>query len=897
MERLRGALAAARNHAASAIVVTGDPGIGKTALLQAFLSDETVTAAPALRISGYSSEADLPYAAIDRLLLGLADEVDALPHRLRHALWIATGRATGPPPSRFQIGLALLSLFGALQSPTVVLIDDAQLLDDASLAVLTFAARRLRAETVLLLFATRPEERSLEMLSGIERIHLAGLAALPAVALLNAHRTAPLDPHVAIKVVEQLGGHPLAIIDLAEHADADRIALRALSIEPLPPGALLQGLYRGEVLAMPEPSQMLALLAVTDTTGEVPVVFDAARAQGIHPGAAQPLESAGLVTFAERVRFRHHLVRAAVYNGAGGPARALAHEALRDASEKRGFAAAATMHAATVAVSPDPATAFRLGALADQAGARGALLSRAALLVRAAELAPPGRDRHEFRLAAAESAVGAGAAVLAREQLDAVDPDVLDDLGRGRYLTSRALLAMFVGDSNGVPLAVRQLTDAAVAFGESDVDQRNTALIRAFSFALATEAATREISVAELGDRIGDASGSSEGFSATVLSAIHAHLRLPFAEAVPPITEAVAAAHRVDDESLFGIGLCVVPLALAVWDWQSAVRLSARLIDTATTHGALQTLDNIHWTLSTLHVQITDLTSAGLALENVRELRRAIGYPAEHVVNAAYLALTGVPLEFADAAAASILATGFAGAWTSAQSGIAVRLIADGEYGAACGRLRPLIRGPFPHTSRLALADFVEAAARSGHDAEARAAAEELGTVAAACDSDWLAGLAARSRALISASDDAEVHHLAAIEALERSRTPGDLARAHLLYGEWLRRQRRRRDARHHLAEATRLFDSLSAAPFADRARREFAATGESVPPAAAATDLTPQESLVAGLAREGRSNHEIAAALFISPSTVDYHLRKVFRKLGITSRRQLLDTPHDERF
>jgi DNA-binding CsgD family transcriptional regulator len=874
--------------------VEGDPGIGKTALLDSFIERDWSFGFRSLRIAGFSSEADLPYAGIDRLLMELRTEMALLPDTLRRALTVATGRDAGEPPDRFQVGLALLSLFGSMEGLVVCVVDDAQLLDAASLSVLAFAARRLKAESVLLVFATRPEVVPLETLAGIDVLHLEGLDTLSAVGLLNAHRETGLDPLLAVKVVEQLGGHPLAITDLAKHADAERLALRALSIEPLPPGTLLQEFYQREIDVLPPESRDFALLAVTDTTGDVDIVHTAAALLGLPEGAASPLEATGLVELTGRVRFRHQLVRAAVYNAASSIDRRRAHLALESASGRHGFATAAAMHAAAIAVAPDEAVAARLESLADASGARGALLSRAGLLVRACELTPDGPERDGRRLAAAEAALGAGAGVLAREQLDALDEERLAPLNRGRLLTARALLGMFVGDPHAIPHVVHTLALAADAFRSVSTELEQRTLVNAFAYVLATESSTESITIGELGERILAGSSAADGPLATILRGIHAHLLLSYEEAAPLVKQALVAAQEADDDTLMQLGMCAVPLALALWDWKAALDLGQRVIDRSTSRGALRSLDTTHWTLSTLHLQLLDIAAAGQSLESVRELRRAIGYPAEHVINASYLALTGVPMGIVEAAASSILGSGFAGAWSVAQSGIGVRLIADGEYHAAYERLGPSVSGPFRHTANLALPDYAEAAARSGHLHEARDAVDTLLSIAEVTPTPWLRGLAKRSSALVADTATAEGEYVAAVELLTHAGARGDLARTHLVFGEWLRRQRRRREAREHLAVAARSFDALGAAPFAARARREFAATGETVPPPKSDADLTPQESLVASLARDGKSNQEIAAALFISPNTVDYHLRKVFRKLGIASRRQLLDTHHD---
>lgn len=694
LAKLGTAVNAARNRRATAIVVVGDPGMGKTALLEALLG--RAPAARVVRISGFSSEADLPYAGLDRLLIDLQDSAAALPTRLRRALTVATGREEGDPPDRFQVSLALLSVLGSVDSPVVCAVDDAHLLDTASLAVLAFVARRLKAERVLLVLATRPEAAVLETLAGIDLVRLEGLDTLAGVELLASRRESVLEPRLAVRVVEQLAGHPLALVDLARRTDAHRLALQALSIEPLPPGQLLQEHYRREVDLLPPDARLFVLVAAADTTGDADVVRSAATALGLPEAVTVPAEESGLIDVGGQVRFRHQLVRASVYNAASSVDRQRIHLALASASERLGYPAAATMHAATATTAPDTAVADRLASLADASGARGALLSRAGLLDRASELTPVGTDRDRRRLAAAEAAIGAGAAMLATHQLDRIHEPHLTPADRARLLTARAVIAMFLGDAQQVPLVVAQLVAAADACASVSVELEHTALVKAFSYALATKASTEGITTQQLATRIAATAAGREGPLSAVLRGVHAHLALPHADAAPLVRRALTAAQQADDDTLLQVGLCTIPLALALWDLEVLRDLSRRMIDHATSRGALQSLDTIHWTLSTLHLQLLDVAAAGRSLDSVRELRRAIGYPAEHVVNGAYLAMTGVAMEIVDAVAAAIRATGFAGAWTVVQAGTGSRLIADGHYQAAYERLRPILRNPFP---------------------------------------------------------------------------------------------------------------------------------------------------------------------------------------------------------
>ncbi len=333
---------------------------------------------------------------------------------------------------------------------------------------------------------------------------------------------------------------------------------------------------------------------------------------------------------------------------------------------------------------------------------------------------------------------------------------------------------------------------------------------------------------------------------------------------------------------------------MALWDERTCVELLERTMRAATEAGNLRVLDTTLWVLGLVELARGDPAASGRYVEQVRELRRAIGYDAEQVVNASSLAWSGAPYEQVEQIAEATLETGFAGVWTVAMTGLAIREIADGHYRDAYERLRPLVELEFLQVTYQQLPDLVEAAVRSGNLAPARAAAHRLAEFAAVSGTPWIRGIAARAAALVSEPERAEAGYLEAIAQLGLATATGELGRAHLLYGEWLRRMKRRREARDELRTACEIFERVSAPAFAARAHRELEATGERVvahqPGDGGAEHLTPQEDAVARLAAAGRTNAEIGAELFISANTVDYHLRKVFRKLGITSRRQLAE-------
>jgi DNA-binding CsgD family transcriptional regulator len=334
-----------------------------------------------------------------------------------------------------------------------------------------------------------------------------------------------------------------------------------------------------------------------------------------------------------------------------------------------------------------------------------------------------------------------------------------------------------------------------------------------------------------------------------------------------------------------------VALTTALWDHRSRLRCLERVAESARAAGSLQLLDSTLWTLSLAELSGGTPRRAGEYMEQVRDLRRAIGYEAEHVVNAAYLAAIGAPRAQVEGIAEAMRLLGFGGVHASAVAALAQRDLAEGHYRDAYSRLKPLVDDPFLQVTPLQYPDYVEAAVRSGHPGEAVAVVETLTAMAEANGSGWARGVADRSRALITADADAEPHYRSAIEALAAAGVEVECARAHLLYGEWLRRRKRRRDAREHLRRAANMLEQAGATPFAQRARTELEATGERMGSEPERDfDLTPREASIARLAARGRTNAEIGASLFISANTVDYHLRKVFQKLGISSRRQLVD-------
>lgn len=870
----------------------GDAGVGKSALL-----DEATRAARNVRVlrsDGYEAESAMPYAALQRLGTPIAERLSEVPARQVAALRIAAGLDDGPPPDRYLVGLGMLSLFAAAGESELLLcvVDDAHLLDPESLDVLAFVARRLEAESVAMIFGTRPDARVDVVAAGVPVLDLDGLDARSAVQLLNRTASEPLDPFLAREIADEMDGNPLALIDLAREFTARQLTDSSLAPVPVPLGARLESHYLRLVDAVPGDAQAWLRVAAAESTGDPRVIAAASVRLGLPADAETNAERAKLASVREVVVFRHPLVRAAVYNGMSAAERRRVHEALRDTADELGREDLAVWHAAAATVGADPEVARRMEQAADVAGGRGGMASRARLLARAAELTPAGPERDSRLLAAAESAAGAGAAHLALDLVDRIDADRLDAVSLGRALTLRAMLALFVADAPGITSGAATLLRAAELFHGVVPELEQRTLLHAFQLALTAEWMMEGTTIEDLGRRLEAGVDVAEGSLSVVLRGVSAHILLPYDEAVPAMRAALDLLLAMDDADLGEFLGLSVALTMGLWDQRACFEILERIARASRAAAAVRTLDTSLWLLSLLELVRGDAAASGRYVEQVRELRRAIGYDAEQVVNASYLAWSGAPAEVVAAITEATLATGFGGAWTIGMTGLSVRSIADGHYRDAFERLAPLIARPFLQVTYQQLPEFVEAGVRSGKPGTVETAVDRLKVFAEVSGTPWIRGVAARSAALLAPESTAEPLYREAIAHLEGAFVPGDLGRAHLVYGEWLRRMKRRRDARDELRTALAIFEAAGASAFAERARRELDGTGEHVVRHEPGKPelLTPQEAAIARRAAEGETNAEIGAELFISANTVDYHLRKVFRKLEVSSRRQLAE-------
>ncbi|HEU4545830.1 MAG TPA: LuxR C-terminal-related transcriptional regulator [Microlunatus sp.] len=887
--RVAGVISNARNGIGGSLVIRGDPGVGKTALLEDTLSASRLEA---VQLSGFEAEATVAFAGLQRFVTPLAAHLGALPGPHREAVLVATGSSDGPPPDRFLVGLGVLGLLAEAGQarPLLCAVDDAHWLDPESLDVLTFVGRRLQAEAVALLFASRNDPALDVRLAGLPTLRLEGLEPAPAVALLSRSLDSSIDPVAAARIARATGGNPLALIDLAHELSIAELTASSLADEPLPVGHRLVEHYVRQVRRLPDSVQTWLLIAAADSTGNLELIGRAARQVGLAAAAGDAADRARLVDLGTVIRFRHPLVRAAVYNEATGAERRRAHGALSAAAADLALSDLEAWHAAKAQLGTNAAVARRLERVADRAGQRGGNTSRANVLAQAAELTPPGPLRNARQLAAAEAALAAGGAQIGLDLVNRLDAGALDPVERCRAALVHASYALFTPDPAELVWGTARLLDAAAAVHQLDPVLEQTTLIRAFEHCLPPERLLRGVTLPQLGERLRDGARAADGSAAVILDGLAAHILLPYADAVPIMRRAVEELLAVeDDRELLRLGAVGVALTTALWDLRGRDACLQRAAEAARSAGSLQLLDTALWILSLAELTGGTPRQAGDYIDQVRELRRAIGYPAEHVVNAAYLAWVGAPRPQVEALAEAMRQAGFGGVHASAVAALALRDLAEGHYRDAYQRLHPLIEDPFLQVTPMEYPDFVEAAVRSGHRDQALPLVTRLAAMAEANGSVWTRGVALRSRALVEPRPESLYRE--AIETLADARILVDLARAELLYGEWLRRQRRRREARVQLGSALDRLEQAGATAFAARARTELEATGVRLSADAPDTpDLTPREATVAQLAARGRTNAEIGSTLFVSPNTVDYHLRKVFQKLGISSRRQLAD-------
>jgi DNA-binding CsgD family transcriptional regulator len=835
---------------------------------------------------------ELPFAGLHQLCLPLLDLLPNLPDPQQDALQTVFGHREGSRPDRLLLGLAVLSLLceAAEGQPLLCLIDDGHWLDRASAQALGFVGRRVLADPVGLIVATREVDPDF---SGLPELVLEGLAAADAAALLRSLPGVPADTEMRDRIVAEAQGNPLALLEWYRAFTPAEAAwgLRLPASGPL--SGRLEESYRRRVAELPAETQLLLLVAAAERFGEALVVWRAADWLGVGGEAVVAAEDAGLVQVGAAIRFRHPLVRSAAYNSASRAQRQRAHRALAEVIGSDLDPDRRAWHFALAAAGPDEEVAAELERCAGRAQRRGGAASAAAFLERSADLTLDPDRRTERTISAAARHFEAGAVEASSSMLAAAEGGPLDELQRARAENLRGNIEAGWGHFGE---ATELFLRAARRLEPFDVRLARSTYVRALLAADIASDLARGATIVDVAKAARNAPGPPDpGHPQDLLLdglAINATDGPPVA--APKLREALHAVTNAlhSPQTSWLLGHCLLATEL-LWDYDTHYTLATRYLQTARELGALQMLT---WALdSVAQVQIWegDLATAASLLDEEQSIIEATGSTTTPTAAADLMVWRGDEAE-----AKATIAAGIEKARVHGQGGnIKVLQLAEAtmynalrNYDDALTAAQSATRSPLHNSAYHALPELIEGAVRSGQAAVAAEALERLSGSAHASGTDWALGVYARSRALLSTGDAAETYYREAIERLDRSPLRPEAARAHLLYGEWLRREKGSVEAREQLRMAYELFDVMGARTFAERARVELAATGERARRRRADTtaDLTPQERQIAQMAANGATNREIANQLFLSASTVDYHLRKVFQKLQITRRRQL---------
>jgi len=886
-------LGADRRGLSGVLVLRGEPGVGKTAL--AGYAIEAAAGFQVSAITGVESEINMAYGALHQLLLPFLPLIGDLPGPQQQAIGVGFGLEAGPPPDGFLVGLACLTLLSraADYQPVLCVVDDAHGIDADSARVLGCTARRLFADRVGMIVTVDGSTGSpaFEQLPAIE---VGGLPEDAAAELLRSVVGAPLDPQTMDRVLADTERNPLALVEIGSQLTAGELAERAYQPEPIPVGRRLRDRYLRKVRGLPADTQEFLLLAAADVSGDLGLVRQAAAEAGIGADAAErAAESARLIEISgNSVRFRHPLMRAAVYYGSPAADRRRTHHCL--CQVPGGDDEVRVWHRAAAAARPDENLAADLQAIAERDRDRGAYTSAAGLLRRAVALTPDDsrRARREVDLAGAELVVGRPGPA----QTVAVDalPRLSDGDARGR---AKAIYGGALFAQGRHAEAADVLVDAAAALAEDPNSAAITLLTAIRAAAWSGPAEIRK--VASTAVPPARPAGSPPSVADLLLAGYHARFAQGYDAAVGPLRAAVRALCTDDLDAMTGLTSFGPGAAAAgsLWDDQALLDVTDRWLRFTRKLGALTEL-----ALALDYRGMADSLTGHLHLaadrwSEMRELTAAGQISgAPHLASRGeglLLAFQGKTAQSAAAGQAQIreaTAQGHDGAANYGRYTVTIADLSAGKFDSAFDAALRVVRDDLPFTAERALPELVEAAVRSAHRDEAVSAFTVLEDRTGAAGTPWALGLRARCRALLADGNGAEESYAEAISQLQRSHAALDLARAHLLYGRWLRRAKRRIDARHQLRAAHAMFQNIGAERFAEQAASELRASGERARSRTPRTelDLTPRETRVAMLAADGSTNGEIAAQLFITPGTVEYHLAKVFRKLGITSRTQL---------
>jgi DNA-binding CsgD family transcriptional regulator len=903
LERL---VAGARSGQSQVLVLRGEAGVGKTALLE--YAVEHAAGFRIARVAGVESEMELAFAGLEQLCAPYGHHLDSLPSPQRDALDIAFGRSAGTAPDRFLVGLAILSLLAAAGEgrPLLCVVDDAQWLDRVSVQTLGFVARRLAADSIAMVFAVR--DGADVDLAGLSDMTILGLATTDARALLESVIPGRLDKRVSDRIVAETRGNPLALLELPRDLSAAELAVGFGRPDGRPLTGQIEQCFLGRVQSLPKQTQRLLLIAAAEPAGDVALLMRAADLLGIPADAVAPAEAAALIEIAAQVRFRHPLVRSAAYRAADPSERRSAHHALAEATDPEVDPDRRAWHRASAAAGPDEAVATELERSADRAQARGGIAAAAAFLQRATELTSD-PDRHGARLVAAAQAKREAAALDSADELITIAESMpLNALQHACLVRLRAQIQL-VRSRGGehvastVPASVAGLLDAARQFEPLDSELARDTYLEALCAAMYGGRLCPECSESVVAKLARNGPPGPQPLRPTDLLLDGLTLRIaegPTAgiQTLRSALTLICAETDKRDSDVMRWFWQAFPIAQEVaahelWNDQVWDQLSADAVRLARDTGALAVLPVALVYRAGVHVQAADFATATELIEEADAITAATGYaPVKYhsLVLAAWHGNETEAMRLIDAAVQYATARGEGR--VVGLAGYATALLNNGlgHYDVAFAAAKKACEHDDVGLFGWCLVELIEAGARCGEDEHAAAALRHLEEQTLASSTDWALGVLAGCRALLADDEAAEDLYLEAIDRLEKTRIAVHLARVRLLYGEWLRRANRRVDSRVQLHAAYESLARIGAEAFSMRARREIQATGERVHrrSATSTTGLTPQQARIARLAADGHTNSEIAAQLFISVHTVEFHLRKVFPKLGITSRRQL---------
>jgi DNA-binding CsgD family transcriptional regulator len=875
------------------LIVRGESGVGKSALLE-YLS-ERASGCRLARATGVESEMTLAYAGLHQICGPLLDLRERLPGPQRDALATAFGLRAGPAPDPFVVGLAVLGLLSeiARERPLVCAVDDAQWLDNESALALAFVSRRLSVNPIGLVFAA-PESWELRELYGLPELAVTGLKLRDAVTLLDSVLAGRLDERVRDRIVRESRGNPLTLLELADCVASVDLAGGFALPDVMPSVNRIEQTLLRKVEVLPDDSRRLLLLAATESRGDLSLLWRAAGRLGLGPDAAVPAEAAGLIDVSAHIQFSHPLLRAAVYRGASAADRCEAHRVLAEVTELDADADHRVWHQAHAADAPNEEVAADLERSAGLAAARGGVAAAAAFLGRATELTPDPARRTQRALEAARANAQAAGFEHATSMLATADAGPIDELLHARVEVTRAQIAFAQGSCDE---ASQLLLAVARTLERRDVGLARETYLDALRAAMCAGHLAKGLSVFELAHAVRAAPAPPQAHKGDMLlNALVARLLDGDVAAVQLSKRAIQAfcdqGCSIQDR-LRLLWLTSVTAA-DLWDDERWDNFSARRVAIAREAGAISELPAALTSRAYVQLFAGKLAEASSLVREAQTVAGAAGanlVPYGAIGLAAWQGREDLFHLVIDAAIDDAVVRGEGVGVTVTHWASALLFNGLCRYDDALAAALELAKHPRALVpSGWVSTELIEAAVRSGATELATDVLERLSETTGVSGTDWALGVEARSRALVSDRDAAEPLYREAIERLDGTLIRVDLARSRLLYGEWLRREGRRVDAREQLHQAHNTFATIGMEAFAERARRELSAAGEKVPKRSVEKQgrLTQQEEQIARLARNGLSNPEIGTQLFISGRTVEWHLRNAFGKLGISSRKQL---------